>query len=190
LLKVDYFESESNKNAKKEEKNDDFRYREQTSISSSKSSSKDIKRDARAREESASPPHTLSQHEIQKRFDHIWNKYPYKSHRLTGKGKVSAANKLRIVSLESKGNQITKAMKNYKLDCEINDWREKLSACSFFGEHYVRFLDENWEEPKPERRKKQNGFKNFTERSMDAHDRHVQEHGYRNLEHALLETSR
>ena len=74
-------------------------------------------------------------------FERVWKLYPQKR----GKGKVSDANKRRLLDIGF--DELSRAIDRYKADLALDDWRKPQNGSTFFNSGYIDYLDSNYERP-------------------------------------------
>ena len=95
-------------------------------------------------------------------FETLWAMYPLKR----GKGRVSEANKMRILDIGL--DEMTRVIERYKADLAKETWRIPQNGSTFFNGGYVDYLDANYSPPPEQRREiRKNGFSNFPQRDWD-----------------------
>jgi hypothetical protein len=92
-------------------------------------------------------------------FEKLWKLYPHKR----GKGKVSEANKRRLLDIGY--DRLSRAIDRYKADLANDTWKHPQNGSTFFNSGYVDYLDENYE--KPQTAQKKISGANFDQRSYD-----------------------
>jgi len=93
-------------------------------------------------------------------FEKLWELYPLKR----GKGKVSEANKRRLLDIGEAA--IVKAIDRYKADLANDTWRKPQNGSTFFNSGYLDYLDDNYKKP-PLQGQKKNKFTNFEQRDWN-----------------------
>lgn len=81
-------------------------------------------------------------------FEKLWKLYPRKQ----GKGQVSPASKKRLADIGEE--HMIRAIERYKKGLEAEPWRKAQNGSTFFNSGYVDYLDENYEEIKPQPQEK------------------------------------
>ena len=84
---------------------------------------------------------TLCKSEADALFERVWKLYPQKR----GKGKVSDANKRRLLDIGF--DELSRAIDRYKADLALDDWRKPQNGSTFFNSGYIDYLDVNYERP-------------------------------------------
>ena len=84
---------------------------------------------------------TMCKSEADALFERVWKLYPQKR----GKGKVSDANKRRLLDIGF--DELSRAIDRYKADLALDDWRKPQNGSTFFNSGYIDYLDENYEKP-------------------------------------------
>ena len=84
---------------------------------------------------------TMCKSEADALFERVWKLYPQKR----GKGKVSDANKRRLLDIGF--DELSRAIDRYKADLALDDWRKPQNGSTFFNSGYIDYLDANYEKP-------------------------------------------
>lgn len=84
---------------------------------------------------------TMCKSEADALFERVWKLYPQKR----GKGKVSDANKRRLLDIGF--DELSRAIDRYKADLALDDWRKPQNGSTFFNSGYIDYLDVNYERP-------------------------------------------
>lgn len=84
---------------------------------------------------------TMCKSEADALFERVWKLYPQKR----GKGKVSDANKRRLLDIGF--DELSRAIDRYKADLALDDWRKPQNGSTFFNSGYIDYLDSNYERP-------------------------------------------
>lgn len=84
---------------------------------------------------------TMCKSEADALFERAWKLYPQKR----GKGKVSDANKRRLLDIGF--DELSRAIDRYKADLALDDWRKPQNGSTFFNSGYIDYLDVNYEKP-------------------------------------------
>ena len=84
---------------------------------------------------------TMCKSEADALFERVWKLYPQKR----GKGKVSDANKRRLLDIGF--DELSRAIERYKADLALDDWRKPQNGSTFFNSGYIDYLDANYEKP-------------------------------------------
>lgn len=84
---------------------------------------------------------TMCKSEADALFERVWKLYPQKR----GKGKVSDANKRRLLDIGF--DELSRAIDRYKADLALDDWRKPQNGSTFFNSGYIDYLDTNYERP-------------------------------------------
>ena len=84
---------------------------------------------------------TMCKSEADALFERVWKLYPQKR----GKGKVSDANKRRLLDIGF--DELSSAIDRYKADLALDDWRKPQNGSTFFNSGYIDYLDANYEKP-------------------------------------------
>lgn len=84
---------------------------------------------------------TMCKSEADALFERVWKLYPQKR----GKGKVSDANKRRLLDIGF--DELSRAIDRYKADLALDDWRKPQNGSTFFNFGYIDYLDANYEKP-------------------------------------------
>lgn len=84
---------------------------------------------------------TMCKSEADALFERVWKLYPQKR----GKGKVSDANKRRLLDIGF--DELSRAIDRYKADLALDDWRKPQNGSTFFNSGYIDYLDDNYERP-------------------------------------------
>lgn len=84
---------------------------------------------------------TMCKSEADALFEKVWKLYPQKR----GKGKVSDANKRRLLDIGF--DELSRAIDRYKADLALDDWRKPQNGSTFFNSGYIDYLDANYEKP-------------------------------------------
>ena len=84
---------------------------------------------------------TMCKSEADALFERVWKLYPQK----LGKGKVSDANKRRLLDIGF--DELSRAIDRYKADLALDDWRKPQNGSTFFNSGYIDYLDANYEKP-------------------------------------------
>lgn len=82
---------------------------------------------------------TMCKSEADALFERVWKLYPQKR----GKGKVSDANKRRLLDIGF--DELSRAIDRYKADLALDDWRKPQNGSTFFNSGYIDYLDANYE---------------------------------------------
>lgn len=94
---------------------------------------------------------TMCKSEADALFEKVWKLYPQKR----GKGKVSDANKRRLLDIGF--DELSRAIDRYKADLALDDWRKPQNGSTFFNSGYIDYLDANYESPEKIQSKKAPG---------------------------------
>lgn len=84
---------------------------------------------------------TMCKSEADALFERVWKLYPQKR----GKGKVSDANKRRLLDIGF--DELSRAIDRYKADLALDDCRKPQNGSTFFNSGYIDYLDANYEKP-------------------------------------------
>ena len=105
-----------------------------------KNPKKPIKRKNKDKEKDINK-NTMCKSEADALFERVWKLYPQKR----GKGKVSDANKRRLLDIGF--DELSRAIDRYKADLVLDDLRKPQNGSTFFNSGYIDYLDTNYERP-------------------------------------------